>query len=226
MWFSAMSFLLRPHIVTVQWLLDSFSHGSLLPEDGYFHSSFLPPAPVAVNVPALHKAAPRASRTSVAPPPAPSPARQSRAEDDLLSQYMGNDQTVGELINLSSVYSCPTRPLISACLSCSGASSGHWLYQQQAERFTSRSSSCREGLHLGWSLRGWPVFRQAFHLGWIRSWGWSPAVGASHGERWEDFGRPIESSGALCHRAAAGLWRGGNSRWGCHRYLAGKHDMF
>ncbi|XP_016418541.1 DNA topoisomerase 2-binding protein 1 [Sinocyclocheilus rhinocerous] len=87
----------RPHIVTVQWLLDSFSRGSLLPEDDYFHPSFLPPAPAAVDMPAPHKAAPRASRPSVAPPPAPSPGRQARAEEDLLSQYMENDQTVVEL---------------------------------------------------------------------------------------------------------------------------------
>ncbi|XP_077100487.1 DNA topoisomerase 2-binding protein 1 isoform X1 [Siphateles boraxobius] len=87
----------RPHIVTVQWLLDSFSHGTLLPEDGYFHPSFLPPAPAAVDLPAAQKAAPRASRPSVAPPPAPSPARQARAEEDLLSQYMETDQTVVEL---------------------------------------------------------------------------------------------------------------------------------
>ncbi len=86
--------------MTVQWLLDSFSHGSLLPEDGYFHPSFLPPAPAAVDMPAPHKAAPRASRLSVAPRPAPSPGRQARAEEDLLSQYMENDQTVGELINI------------------------------------------------------------------------------------------------------------------------------
>uniref|UniRef100_A0A672T6C0 BRCT domain-containing protein n=1 Tax=Sinocyclocheilus grahami TaxID=75366 RepID=A0A672T6C0_SINGR len=86
----------RPHIVTVQWLLDSFSRGSLLPEDGYFHPSFLPPAPAAVDMPAHHKAAPRASRPSVAPPPGPSPGRQARAEEDLLSQYMENDQTVGD----------------------------------------------------------------------------------------------------------------------------------
>ncbi|KTG42552.1 hypothetical protein cypCar_00039806 [Cyprinus carpio] len=88
--------LLRPHIVTVQWLLDSFSRGSLLPEDGYFHPSFQPPAPAAVDMPAPHKAALRASRPSVAPPPAPSPGRQARAEEDLLSQYMENDQTVVE----------------------------------------------------------------------------------------------------------------------------------
>lgn len=93
----------RPHIVTVQWLLDSFTHGTLLPEDGYFHPSFLPPAPAAVDLPAAQKAAPRASRPSAAPPPAPSPARQARAEEDLLSQYMENDQTVGELINSSSL---------------------------------------------------------------------------------------------------------------------------
>uniref|UniRef100_A0A8C1NQ52 DNA topoisomerase II binding protein 1 n=1 Tax=Cyprinus carpio TaxID=7962 RepID=A0A8C1NQ52_CYPCA len=86
----------RPHIVTVQWLLDSFSRGSLLPEDGYFHPSFQPPAPAAVDMPAPHKAALRASRPSVAPPPAPSPGRQARAEEDLLSQYMENDQTVVE----------------------------------------------------------------------------------------------------------------------------------
>uniref|UniRef100_A0A8C1NYD4 DNA topoisomerase II binding protein 1 n=1 Tax=Cyprinus carpio TaxID=7962 RepID=A0A8C1NYD4_CYPCA len=87
----------RPHVVTVQWLLDSFSRGSLHPEDDYFHPSFLPPAPAAVDMPAPHKVAPRASRPSVAPPPAPSPSRQARAEEDLLSQYMENDQTAVEL---------------------------------------------------------------------------------------------------------------------------------
>ncbi|XP_051542504.1 DNA topoisomerase 2-binding protein 1-A-like [Myxocyprinus asiaticus] len=88
----------RPHIVTVQWLLDSFSSGSLLPVDGYFHPSFLPPAPAAVDMPASRSSAPRTSRPSVAPPRAPSPARQARAEEDLLSQYMENDQTVVELL--------------------------------------------------------------------------------------------------------------------------------
>lgn len=84
----------RPHIVTVQWLLESFSRGTLLPEDAYFHPSFLPPAPAAVDMPAPRGSASCTSRPSVAPPPAPSPARQARAEEDLLSQYMENDQTV------------------------------------------------------------------------------------------------------------------------------------
>ncbi|XP_051538717.1 DNA topoisomerase 2-binding protein 1-A-like isoform X2 [Myxocyprinus asiaticus] len=86
----------RPHIVTVQWLLESFSCGSLLPVDGYFHPSFLPPAPAAVDMPAPRSSVPRTSRPSVAPP-AFSPARQARAEEDLLSQYIENDQTVVEL---------------------------------------------------------------------------------------------------------------------------------
>uniref|UniRef100_A0A673CKR8 DNA topoisomerase II binding protein 1 n=1 Tax=Sphaeramia orbicularis TaxID=375764 RepID=A0A673CKR8_9TELE len=79
----------RPHVVTVQWLLDSFSKGSLLPETDYLHPSCLPPAPAAVT----HHAPP--SRPSVVPPMAsPSTPRQKRAEEDLLSQYMDDDPTV------------------------------------------------------------------------------------------------------------------------------------
>uniref|UniRef100_A0A4W4ETD9 BRCT domain-containing protein n=1 Tax=Electrophorus electricus TaxID=8005 RepID=A0A4W4ETD9_ELEEL len=77
----------RPHVVTVQWLLDSCTHGSVLPVEGYFHPSFPPPAPAAVDMPV-----PPAPRPSAAKPPAP----QARAEEDLLSQYMDNDQTVVE----------------------------------------------------------------------------------------------------------------------------------
>uniref|UniRef100_A0AAR2JN48 BRCT domain-containing protein n=1 Tax=Pygocentrus nattereri TaxID=42514 RepID=A0AAR2JN48_PYGNA len=87
----------RPHVVTVQWLLDSFSRGSLLPAEGYFHPSFPPPAPAPEDMPALRPVAPRSSRPSTALPPAPSPNLQAKAEEDLLSQYMDNDQTAGEL---------------------------------------------------------------------------------------------------------------------------------
>uniref|UniRef100_A0A3Q3F945 DNA topoisomerase II binding protein 1 n=1 Tax=Labrus bergylta TaxID=56723 RepID=A0A3Q3F945_9LABR len=52
----------RPHVVTVQWLLDSFNKGSLLPEEGYLHPDCLPPA---VSVPARHTPTPR---LSAAPP--------------------------------------------------------------------------------------------------------------------------------------------------------------
>uniref|UniRef100_A0A8D0CVV7 DNA topoisomerase II binding protein 1 n=1 Tax=Sander lucioperca TaxID=283035 RepID=A0A8D0CVV7_SANLU len=88
----------RPHVVTVQWLLDSFSKGSQLPEAGYLHPDCLPPTPSAVFVPARHTPA---SRHSDGPPAAsPSTPRQTRAEEDLLSQYMDDDPTVGK--NLTS----------------------------------------------------------------------------------------------------------------------------
>lgn len=83
----------RPHVVTVQWLLDSFNKGSLLPEAGYLHPDSLPPAPAAVSVPAHHTPT---SRPSTGPPMAsPSTPRRKRADEDLLSQYMDDDPTVG-----------------------------------------------------------------------------------------------------------------------------------
>ncbi|XP_070784264.1 DNA topoisomerase 2-binding protein 1 [Enoplosus armatus] len=82
----------RPHVVTVQWLLDSFNKGSLLLEADYLHPDCLPPAPAAVSVPA-HRTP--TLRSSVGPPVAsPSTPRHKRAEEDLLSQYMDDDPTV------------------------------------------------------------------------------------------------------------------------------------
>nr|CBN82116.1 DNA topoisomerase 2-binding protein 1 [Dicentrarchus labrax] len=85
----------RPHVVTVQWLLDSFTKGSLLPEAGYLHPHCLPPAQAAVSVPA-HRTS--TSRPSAGPPAAsPSTPRHRRAEEDLLSQYMDDDPTVVDM---------------------------------------------------------------------------------------------------------------------------------
>ncbi|XP_071381939.1 DNA topoisomerase 2-binding protein 1 [Centroberyx affinis] len=85
----------RPHVVTVQWLLDSFSRGSLLAEAGYLHPDCLPPAAAAVAMPAPHTPTSRPSLTSAAPPVAsPSTPRHKRAEEDLLSQYLDDDRTV------------------------------------------------------------------------------------------------------------------------------------
>lgn len=95
-----MNLFIRPHIVTVQWLLDSFCRGCLLPVESYFHPSFLPPAPAQVDIPALHPAVSRPTRPSFAAPPAPSPNRHARAEEELLSQYADNNQTVGELSSM------------------------------------------------------------------------------------------------------------------------------
>ncbi|XP_044031871.1 DNA topoisomerase 2-binding protein 1 [Siniperca chuatsi] len=85
----------RPHVLTVQWLLDSFNKGSLLPEAGYLHPDCLPPAPAALSVPA-HRTT--TSRPSAGPPVAsPCTPRHKRAEEDLLSQYMDDDPTVVEM---------------------------------------------------------------------------------------------------------------------------------
>lgn len=89
-------FPFRPHVVTVQWLLDSFNNGSLLSEAEYLHPYCLPPAPPAVTVPAQSAST---SRASAGPPVAsPQTPLRNRAEEDLLSQYMDDDQTVGRLL--------------------------------------------------------------------------------------------------------------------------------
>ncbi|XP_041670231.1 DNA topoisomerase 2-binding protein 1 [Cheilinus undulatus] len=82
----------RPHVVTVQWLLDSFNKGSLLPEEGYFHPDCLPPA---VSVPARH--APSSRLSAVPPAASPSTPQQKRTDEDLLSQYMDDDPTVVDM---------------------------------------------------------------------------------------------------------------------------------
>ncbi|XP_076014395.1 DNA topoisomerase 2-binding protein 1 isoform X2 [Genypterus blacodes] len=88
----------RPHVVTVQWLLDSFSKGSLMAEANYLHPDCLPPAPAAVAMPAPRTSTSRSSITSAVPPAAsPNTPRQTRAEEDLLSQYMDDDRTVVEM---------------------------------------------------------------------------------------------------------------------------------
>ncbi|MGH0124510.1 UNVERIFIED_CONTAM: hypothetical protein FKN15_018997 [Acipenser sinensis] len=87
----------RPHIVTVKWLLESFSKGCLLPEEKYFHSDYLSPAPSAVERP-VHMPAPQRLNTSVKRKAAVaiSPGREQRKDEDLLSQYLEKDKTVVE----------------------------------------------------------------------------------------------------------------------------------
>ena len=92
-------------MVTVQWLLDSFTRGSLLPEAGYLHPDCLPPAPAAVSVlPPRHT---DTSRPSAGPPAAtPSTPQHTRAEEDLLSQYMDDDPTVSEWTLSENMINC------------------------------------------------------------------------------------------------------------------------
>ncbi|XP_014869751.1 DNA topoisomerase 2-binding protein 1 [Poecilia latipinna] len=85
----------RPHVVTAQWLLDCFSKGTLVPEDGYLHPDCLPPASDAVSV----SARPPARRRSSSGPPVANPntPKEPITDEDLLSQYMDDDPTVVDL---------------------------------------------------------------------------------------------------------------------------------
>uniref|UniRef100_A0AAX7VYG1 BRCT domain-containing protein n=1 Tax=Astatotilapia calliptera TaxID=8154 RepID=A0AAX7VYG1_ASTCA len=86
----------RPHVVTVKWLIDSFSKGTLLPEASYLHPDCLPPAPADVVVPGYHT--PK-SRISTGPPAgSPSTPGRKKADEDLLSQYMDDDPTVSKYL--------------------------------------------------------------------------------------------------------------------------------
>uniref|UniRef100_A0A6Q2WT35 BRCT domain-containing protein n=1 Tax=Esox lucius TaxID=8010 RepID=A0A6Q2WT35_ESOLU len=79
----------RPYVVTVQWLLDSFSRGSRLPEGDYHHPACLPPVPEAVAMPAPRASASRSPlnvlsvcRFSATEVEMPQPADSSAATEE------------------------------------------------------------------------------------------------------------------------------------------------
>ncbi|XP_033841721.1 DNA topoisomerase 2-binding protein 1 isoform X2 [Periophthalmus magnuspinnatus] len=82
----------RPHVVTVQWLLDSLTKGSLLPETDYMHPECLPPAP-----PAVKRLTPPPRFNLASPVASPATPRQKTVDEDLLSQYMDDDPTVVDM---------------------------------------------------------------------------------------------------------------------------------
>ncbi|XP_030062412.1 DNA topoisomerase 2-binding protein 1 isoform X2 [Microcaecilia unicolor] len=88
----------RPHVVSVRWLLGCFSQGCFLPEERYYHASYLPaevPAPAIPN-PGLQK------MNGTLPEREPvNPTRHQLADEELLSQYMENDTTLIDAGNCS-----------------------------------------------------------------------------------------------------------------------------
>lgn len=94
-------FFFRPYVLTIQWLLDSFSKGALQPEEVYPHSSYKPaeiqdPAQQQVLVPSLRKA----SSTNANVRKSTNPTRTYQADEDLLSQYAENDSTFGKMYRI------------------------------------------------------------------------------------------------------------------------------
>lgn len=95
-WMTLCLFPVRPHVVTVQWLVDCFTKGCVLPEDGYLHPGCLPPSPAAVSLPVRQTST---SRLSAAPQIVNhNTPRNKKAEEDLLSQYMDDEPTVGKCL--------------------------------------------------------------------------------------------------------------------------------
>ncbi|KAM5156862.1 DNA topoisomerase 2-binding protein 1 [Mantella aurantiaca] len=86
----------RPYVLTVKWLLDSFSKGALQPEETYSHSSYKPaeiqaPAQQPVLSTSLRKAS---SSSNVQK--STNLTRNHQTDEDLLSQYAENDSTLVE----------------------------------------------------------------------------------------------------------------------------------
>ncbi|XP_056376623.1 DNA topoisomerase 2-binding protein 1 isoform X2 [Hyla sarda] len=90
----------RPYVLTVKWLLDSFSKGVLQPEDTYFHSSYKPAEIQAPAQPVLISSLRKTS--SKVPPKTDSLAQSHQADEDLLSQYTENDSTLNPKIHETS----------------------------------------------------------------------------------------------------------------------------
>ncbi|KAG8572754.1 hypothetical protein GDO81_012155 [Engystomops pustulosus] len=82
----------RPYVLTVKWLLDSFTKGVLQPEETYFHSSYKPAEIQAPAQPVLNSSI-RKTSSKVAPK-TDNQVRSHQADEDLLSQYTENDSTM------------------------------------------------------------------------------------------------------------------------------------
>ncbi|XP_040290428.1 DNA topoisomerase 2-binding protein 1 isoform X1 [Bufo bufo] len=82
----------RPYILSVKWLLDSFSKGTLQPEETYFHSSYKPAEIQAPAQPVLSSSMQKTS--SKVPVKTDNLAQNHQADEDLLSQYTENDITL------------------------------------------------------------------------------------------------------------------------------------
>ncbi|KAM8967060.1 DNA topoisomerase 2-binding protein 1 [Pelodytes ibericus] len=83
----------RPYVLTVKWLLDSFSKGCMQPEDSYFHSSYQPAEFQAPLQPAFNVSVQKTKSTLAAQKSLNTTCNQ-RADEDLLSQYTENDPTL------------------------------------------------------------------------------------------------------------------------------------
>lgn len=79
----------RPYTLTAKWLLECFRKGYLLPEEQYIPASYQ-----SVNTPVLEH--PVTKGSSLSKKEAVNIVQPQKADEDLLSQYITNDSTVGK----------------------------------------------------------------------------------------------------------------------------------
>uniref|UniRef100_A0A8C5PMP1 DNA topoisomerase II binding protein 1 n=1 Tax=Leptobrachium leishanense TaxID=445787 RepID=A0A8C5PMP1_9ANUR len=84
----------RPYVLTVKWLLDSFSKGCLQSEETYCHPSYQPTEIPAPTTRSLNQSIQKAKSTVLSAQQSSNNTRNERSDDDLLSQYTENDSTL------------------------------------------------------------------------------------------------------------------------------------
>jgi len=212
--------LLRPHVVTVQWLLDSFNKGSLLPEASYLHPDCVPPSPAAVSVSARRTPS---SRHSDGPPAAsPSTPMQTRAEEDMLSQYMNDDPTFGKYLILQDLLLYMKAQFIFL-VSSSGHAPTSRGQQQEVRPYiccptvgARPHQRTRARLHPAGSQRGGPVFWETLPTRGLWRRGRDPALHAGDREWRHGPDGPDACCGRLRRGPTVGLCSGGHSGRGGH----------
>nr|XP_055177362.1 DNA topoisomerase 2-binding protein 1 isoform X4 [Nyctereutes procyonoides] len=87
----------RPHVVGAKWLLECFSKGYMLPEEPYIHANYQP-VEIPVSDQPENKTALLKKNNSFSKKDFASDEKHEQADEDLLSQYVNNNPTVGEAV--------------------------------------------------------------------------------------------------------------------------------
>ncbi|XP_041590238.1 DNA topoisomerase 2-binding protein 1 isoform X6 [Vulpes lagopus] len=87
----------RPHVVGAKWLLECFSKGYMLPEEPYIHANYQP-VEIPVSDQSENKTALLKKNNSFSKKDFASVEKHEQADEDLLSQYVNNNPTVGETV--------------------------------------------------------------------------------------------------------------------------------
>lgn len=91
-----MYYFCRPHVVGAKWLLECFSKGYMLPEEPYIHANYQPVEIPVSNKPESKTALLKRKNSSFSKKDFGPSEKQEQADEDLLSQYVTNDATVGK----------------------------------------------------------------------------------------------------------------------------------